>query len=235
MMMIKRRYLSVVLFLLLPNFPSKFGFALGSDSIIETIQKSLPAIVLINAENFALYRSQQAVAMLHLASQSRQGAGVILDSSGLIVTNAHTVQNAGRIKVVLRNKKEIEAEIVSVDLENDLAFIRLKAPLAVVTMPLAEASEITLGSTVYNVGTSEVIRGSIAEGKITGIGTKEKGAIALIKINFDVYRGDSGGPIMNREGRLLGLIVAGAAYGGHFSIAVPATAIKERYLKIFEK
>ncbi|HTY45625.1 MAG TPA: S1C family serine protease [Patescibacteria group bacterium] len=228
----------------LPFAPPAFG--LGADSIIDTIQRSFSCFVMITSENFALYQSQEqlvgdartksivSVRPLHIAKYARQGAGVLLDAKGIIVTNAHTVENAGKVKVTLRNKTELPAEVVMVIPEDDLAFIKVTTSLPLRGMALAEQSSIQLGATVYNVGASEILRGSITEGKITGIGSKEKDTVDLFKINFDVYRGDSGGPVISGDGKIVGLIVAGSTTGGRLSIAIPANKIKKRYQQYLE-
>ncbi len=228
----------------LPSAPLAFG--LGADSIIDTIQKSLVSFVIVTSENFAVYQSQEqlvrdtqtknlvTVKPLHVAKYARQGAGVILDTKGTIVTNAHTVENAGKVKVILRNKTELPAEVVMVVPEDDLAFIRISTSFPLRSMALAEQNSIQLGATVYNVGASEVLRGTITEGKITGIGSKEKDAIDLFKINFDIYRGDSGGPVISSDGKIMGLIVAGSTSGGRLSIAIPANKIRKHYQKYLE-
>lgn len=106
--------------------------AVQADSIIQTIQNLLPSLVEIKSENAGLYKGPDTyvrdgpklyvVNPVRVAQYSRQGAGVIIDSSGIIVTNAHTVDNAGRIKVVLNSNTEVNAKLILLSVEDDLAF-----------------------------------------------------------------------------------------------------------------
>lgn len=108
-------------------------------------------------------------------------------------------------------------------------------------MSLADPESIKLGDPVYSVGSSELIKGSIANGRVIGIGRKNyddatnKSYVEMLKINFDIYQGDSGGPVLNQEGRLVGLLVAGSTKTGHLSLAIPSNKIKKYYLKCLEK
>lgn len=228
-----------------------YVFALGGDSIIQVIQKAEPSLVYIKSENVGLYGGQETVVKdevsnrlmvvkpVGIARYARNGAGVILDASGIIVTNAHIVADAGRVNVTLYDQTTVEGKVILLSLDDDLAFIQIKAEKSYVGLPLAEAESIKLGNPVYNVGKSEVIKDSITEGSIIGLGTKDmpdkKNALEMVKINFDVYQGDSGGPVIDKEGKLVGLILAGSVKSGHLSLVIPANKIKKYYLQCLEK
>ena len=231
-----------------PLFPV-YSWALGDTSIIEVIQKSLPSLVHIQAENVGVVRGPDTavrdgatqrvfiVNPLAIAHYARQGGGVIIDPSGIIVTNAHTVQQAGRVKAILNDGTVTEAQVIWLDNGDDLAFLRINVSVPLEPMRLAAPETIRLGGAVYNVGTSDVLKGTITGGKIIGIGSKtddsagKTSSITLLKIDFDVYRGDSGGPVINDRGELVGLIVAGSTEGRHISLAVPSNKIKMHFLE----
>ncbi len=215
------------------------AFCLGNDSVIDTIQKSYASIVIINSENYAAFQSPGEAARdpsgnliivkpLRIARQSRQGAGVIIDRSGIIVTNAHTVSQAGKVRVTVRGLPgEFEAATLKVFPDDDVAFLKISAPIPLKSMQLAVREDIQMGSVVYNVGTSEVLRGTITEARIVGIGAKAGEEKAMIRVSLAVYYGDSGGPLFDGSGKLLGLIVAGSVSGQRIGVAVASTVIKK--------
>lgn len=241
---------SLILYLV---FFAAFSYGLSGDSIIDTIQKSLPSLVLIKSENIGLSAGPEQLVKDESSSRlmvikpvgvvqySRNGAGVIIDPSGIIVTNAHTVAGAGRVRVILNDRTENEAKVILVSSEeDDLAFLQIETASALPFIGLADESSIRLGDVVYNVGSSEILRGAISEGRIIGLGNKtdekdhSKTSLELVKINFDIYQGDSGGAVIGKDGRLIGLIVAGSSKGGQVSLAIPSNKIKKYYLKCME-
>ncbi|MCU0666363.1 MAG: serine protease [Candidatus Omnitrophica bacterium] len=211
-------------------------------SVIQIIQDSMPAMVILESYNVQIVQGQDTyvkdgpmlavVKPVGISQYTRKGGGVIVDPSGLIVANSHTTQQAGRVKVVLADNTEYQAEILVFSPDDDLAILRIKpdAPLKYIT--LADINKIKLGDPVYNVGRSDILKDSISEGKIIGIGTKTDPAdksvsTQMLKIDFNVYQGDSGGPVLNKDGELLGLILGGSVTSGRLALAVPSNKIKK--------
>lgn len=221
-----------------------------SRSVIETIQNLLPSLVVIKSENAGLYRGPDqyvrdgrklyVINPVRVAQYARRGGGVIIDSSGVIVTNAHTVDNAGRIKVILNDNTELEAKVIFLSVEDDLAFLRISPKSGLSAIPFAGAESMKLGAPVFSVGSSEILKGSISNGKIIGVGTKNsnegagEASIEMLKINFDIYHGDSGAPVISEDGKLIGLLMAGSTNTAHLIIAIPSQKIKKYYIKCLE-
>ncbi len=230
-------------------------WALGAKSIIEIIQDALPCVVAIESENYQLSvgpnalvgdeasRSVMVMRPVGVARFANQGAGIILDPSGIIVANAHTVKQPSRIKVILHDKREFDAKILSIAPEEDLVFLRIFPPEKLSNfMRLAGEETIRPGDQVYNIGNSEMLKGAISEGRITGLGfknsdtgVKESRYLALLKINFNIYQGDSGGPVIAKDGNLAGLLAAGSANGDRVSLAISSTLIRQYFNKCMEK
>ena len=228
-------------------------WALGGDSLIQIIQESLSSIVGIEAENAQLFKTRDigirdaatgrlAIARgLKSSKYLRSGAGVIIDSSGLIATNAHLVLHPGRIAVTLHDNSKYEAKVVWVAPEEDLAFLRIPPLSPYQPLAFSNSDDARIGTPVYAIGNSEFIKGTIAQGKITGIGNKasRKDAndplVDILQTNFSTYRGDSGGPLLDSAGRLLGLIVAAETKAPHATFAIPSNKIKHYYLTYTQK
>lgn len=224
--------------------------ALGRDSIIDSIDKSLQSIVQIKARNAVAGKGPASVVKDadtgrilimqkgRAATFERMGAGAIIHASGLIITNEHIVKDAGRIAVILHDKSAFEAKVVHTVTRDDIAFIRIApvGPLPAVTF--SDSDRIKLGGTVYSVGNSPILDGTISQGVILGIGkravskAKKRNFIDLIKTDIKLYEGDSGGPLLDEKGGLLGLIVASETSHPYATFAIPSNKIKGYYLEL---
>ncbi|HNV87087.1 MAG TPA: S1C family serine protease [Candidatus Omnitrophota bacterium] len=171
---------------------------------------------------------------------SRTGAGFFIDSSGIIVTNAHTVQQAGRIKVVLHDGTQLIGSLIHLVPAMDLAYLQISLPNPIPPVILSDSDRSKLGDSVYTIGNSPVIKGSISGGQINGIGTSKTtppeiaAGTALFQINFRLYKGDSGCPVFNQRGEVIGLISAQAAQG-NLTYAIPSNLIRKGYREYLEK
>ena len=221
-----------------------------SPSLIEISQDAFPSLVSISVENTGLLKSTQAHAAidkktgrmviarsLRGASYSRLGAGVIIHPTGIIVTNAHTVNGASRIKATLYNQTTLPAELIWLSLENDVALLAVKPALPLQPIPIADSNAVHLGDEVIVIGNSETLKQSILAGKIIGIGTNRLGQeenlnnIDLLQTDINIYKGDSGSALLNKNGELIGLMTAGQVKTDHSSFAVPSNIIKQNYVQ----
>lgn len=221
--------------------------ALPLESAIETLNNLMPAIVSIKAEGAGMFRSPGGQAVrdprtgrivvartVRTAKFSRDGAGVIIDPAGIIVTNAHIVEHATRITVTLSVNQTLDGTLVHMVPEEDLAFISITPPFPLTALSFADSNAIKLRDRVFTVGSSEVLRNTFSEGIVSGIGKSGKAygqddLVDLIQTSFTVYKGDSGGPLIDVSGKLLGLIVANKPRVGHVSYAIAAGKIRFYY------
>jgi len=223
----------------------------AEQDIITTIQESLPSIVTIATENTKLFQSPQTAAArdprtgrvvvrkgLTTASYNRIGAGIILDTSGIIVTNAHTISKANRIMVILHDQTRIPAQPIKVISNYDLAYLQITPPFPLLPIILADSDAVQLRDEIVTVGNSELLKQTISGGHIIGIGTsaseKQSGidATGLLQTSINLYKGDSGGPLLDKKGHLIGLMVAGQIKKDHSSFAIPSNKIKQYYAEI---
>ena len=176
---------------------------------------------------------------LQQATLQRSGAGVIIDPSGLIVTNTHTIFNAKKIFVILHDQTSFPAEVLGFVSQYDFVFLRIQTPAPLSPISWADSDQIHLGDNIVTIGHSDLLKEAISGGKIIGIGVQggknlhstEGEETKLIQINVNVYKGDSGGPIFDRKGNFVGLMVAGQMKADRSSFAIPANQIREQSKK----
>ena len=237
-------FLFSILFLLI--FFNMGDTLFAQTSIIDQMLKTQSSLVSIKAENSSLYKSPKlkpfidsktgkmvVLRNLAKASYQRHGAGVIVHSTGIIVTNAHTIHKANRITIIFHNKKTITAHVVKVINNIDLAFLKVEVPFKLKSIPFADSDRIHLGEEIMTIGNSKLLKQTVSGGKIVGIGTSKglkktgKTRTDLIQTSIGLYEGDSGGPLFNNKGHLIGLMTAKETSGRFSSFAIPSNQIKK--------
>ncbi len=224
----------ISLALLLASLFSQIPILSASESVIADILSASKAVVKIYTRANGLAKSPEGTKLFQM---ERNGAGLVLDSSGTIVTNAHTVQGAQQIAVITQDGKQYPAKILGLAGDDDLVFLKIESAVPLNSVSLAGPGEAKLGSVVYSIGNSAFLSQTISEGAITGIGQKPNASgsgpeNAVLRINFKVYPGDSGTPVFNAQGKLMGLTVGGLSSGNQETFAVSAERIQKSYRKL---
>jgi len=163
---------------------------------------------------------------------TRNGSGVIIDPRGIIVTNAHTIRGAGGLAVTLFNGARAPVKEAYLVPGTDLAFLVIDPPFALSVVPLADPESVAKGAHVYTIGHSQWLKGTVLGGKLLGV-QRETGAgvsrITALRLNFDMEKGDSGCPVLNAQGALLGIVGASLTGRGSATLAIPSNAIAAAY------
>jgi len=153
------------------------------------------------------------------------GTGMIVTSSGEVLTNHHVVAGASKIQVTVQGRSNsYAATLIGEDLSADVALLQIHNVSGLPTVSLADSSNLTVGQTVIAIGNALGQGGTpnVTQGTITalgqsitasdGNGTSEQ-LTGLIQSNAPISRGDSGGPLVNTAGQVVGMITAGSAGG----------------------
>jgi serine protease Do len=203
----------------------------AAESAIAAVLESSGAVVRIQAEAGGLFRDESN--RIRAVTSVRTGAGLILENSGLIATNAHTVRHAGKITVTLRDSSQAAGTLVLIVPEQDLALVQIEAAGSLPAVRLADSDRVRIGDNVYTLPSSYLLEGSINGGNIRGLGTSKRDggndAVTLIQLDFGLYQGDSGCPVFDRNGRVIGLISASLATRDKVTFAIPSNIILKIY------
>ena len=146
---------------------------------------------------------------------SSLGAGVVVVDTGIILTCLHVVKDATSVKVVFSDGTESDAQVMVRQPENDLAVLSaLKPPDELKPATLVSSSSLHVGDEVIAVGNPFGVFFSVSDGVVSGLGreytAKESGASLKGLIQFDaaVNPGNSGGPLINRNGEVVGIVTS---------------------------
>ena len=165
--------------------------------------------------------------------QRSLGSGVMVDPSGLVVTNVHVIEGADQVKVSLSDKREFEAEIVLKDSRSDLAVLRLKdSHEKFPTLDLANSDELMVGDVVLAIGNPFGVGQTVTHGIISALARTQVGITDyqfFIQTDAAINPGNSGGALVDMTGRLAGINTAiysrsGGSQGIGF--AIPANMVR---------
>jgi Do/DeqQ family serine protease len=165
--------------------------------------------------------------------QRSLGSGVMVDPSGLVVTNNHVIEGADQVKVALADKREFEAEIVLKDTRTDLAVLRLKGVHEKFpTLDFANSDELQVGDVVLAIGNPFGVGQTVTHGIISALARTQVGITDyqfFIQTDAAINPGNSGGALVDMTGRLAGINTAifsrsGGSQGIGF--AIPANMVR---------
>ena len=165
--------------------------------------------------------------------QRSLGSGVIIDASGLVVTNNHVIANADQIKVTLGDKREFEVQVVLKDARTDLAILRIKdARERFPFLDFGNSDELQVGDVVLAIGNPFGVGQTVTHGIVSALARTQVGISDyqfFIQTDAAINPGNSGGPLVDLAGRLVGINTAifsrsGGSQGVGF--AIPANMVK---------
>jgi Do/DeqQ family serine protease len=165
--------------------------------------------------------------------QRSLGSGVMVDPTGLVVTNVHVIEGADQVKVSLADKREFEAEIMLKDSRSDLAVLRLKDPHEKFqTLDFANSDELLVGDVVLAIGNPFGVGQTVTHGIISALARTQVGITDyqfFIQTDAAINPGNSGGALVDMTGRLAGINTAiysrsGGSQGIGF--AIPANMVR---------
>jgi len=161
--------------------------------------------------------------------QRSLGSGVIVDPSGLVMTNNHVIEGASEVKVALSDKREFEAEIVLKDARTDLAVLRVKDGREKFSaLELGNSDELQVGDVVLAIGNPFGVGQTVTHGIVSALARTQVGITDyqfFIQTDAAINPGNSGGALVDTAGRLVGLNTAiysrsGGSQGIGFAIPV---------------
>ncbi|WBM75851.1 S1C family serine protease [Saprospira grandis] len=203
-------------------------------------EKVMPAVVNVTSISRFKPRSRREEVYMELFGRPRDnqstGSGVIIGKQGYIVTNNHVIEGATEIEVTLYDRRKYKAELVGTDPSTDLAVLKIKAP-NLPSVELSNSDETKVGEWVLAVGNPFDLNFTVTAGIVSAkgrniniLGNRKASIESFIQTDAAVNPGNSGGALVNAEGKLLGINTAIATptgtYAG-YSFAVPINLVKK--------
>ena len=192
--------------------PSNPSTSAGEQAIVN---KVAPGLVIINTT-------------LQYNSESAAATGMVINPDGLVLTNNHVIEDSTSITARTANGQQYRAKVVGYDVTGDVALIQLQGASGLKTVPIGNSSSLKTGDSVVGMGNAEGQNAIIpVTGQVTALNQTitagdEGGSVTqetlhnMIQTNADIVSGDSGGPLANTEGQVIGMDTAGN--DGGFSV-----------------
>ncbi len=174
--------------------------------------------------------------LVHVSNSGRShGAGIILRSDGLILTNAHVIRSQG-LRVTLPDGETLPARVVAFDTRRDLAALKVEA-YNLPALELGDSTELQAGEWVFALGHPWGVAGAVSSGVAIDGGAEVQGQVVAARewlpVNLRLRPGNSGGPLVDVQGRLLGVTAVMA--GSEVGLAVSAQVIREFLRGVFDE
>jgi serine protease Do len=170
------------------------------------------------------------------------GSGFIIDASGLVVTNNHVIQDADEITVILHDNTTLKAEVVGKDTKTDIALLRVKSDKPLPFVPFGNSDKMKIGDWVLAIGNPFGLGGTVTAGIVSARARDiQQGPYDdFIQTDASINRGNSGGPMFNMNGEVVGINTAifspsGGSIGIGFAIPSALAQPVVEQLKDFGK
>ena len=208
-----------------------FSYARAEKSLIDRIQQTERSIVTVRTELTRVMPTTPPRTVTYF----RTAAGIVIDPSGIIVTNTHTIVDAPFVFVILRDGTKLAAQVLYASSEYDFSFLRIHPPQPLYSVQWADSSLIDIGEEIIAVGNSDYDDQSIMSGHVKSIlQNRSSSNYDFLELDLDINHGDSGGPILDSQGRLLGMVMAKRESQSNSSIAIASNKIHQQYLQYKE-
>jgi serine protease Do len=158
------------------------------------------------------------------------GSGFIVDASGIVVTNNHVIADADEINVIMNDGTKIRAELVGVDKKTDLAVLKFKPVKPLVAVKFGDSDKLRLGEWVIAIGNPFSLGGTVTAGIVSARNRDINSGPydSYIQTDAAINRGNSGGPLFNLEGEVIGvntLIISPSGGSIGIGFAVPSKTV----------
>jgi S1-C subfamily serine protease len=184
----------------------------GPLTIREIYRRAAPGVVQITSTTLSEAQIDPLFGFpLPQQEQKAQGSGFVIDESGYIVTNYHVVAGASDIEVSFSNKESLKAKVVGTDQSTDLALLKVDADARAFTpLELGDSERIQVGDSVVAIGNPFGLERSITAGIVSAIqrtieSPAESPIERVIQTDAPINRGNSGGPLLNAAGQVIGV------------------------------
>jgi S1-C subfamily serine protease len=207
-------------------------------SFSEIAERSIPGVVNIRTTSYIQGRDSSRDPyqfflqgrLPRTNTSNSLGSGVLLDRDGYIVTNHHVIDGADVIDVLFaQSKRQVRATVVGSDPKTDLALLQIKSKKDITPLDLGDSDSLRIGDVVLAIGNplgfSHTVTSGIisAKGRVIGTGPYDN----FLQTDAAIHPGNSGGPLLDVRGRVVGINTAVSAEGAGIGFAIPINMAKQ--------
>ena len=187
--------------------------------VVVAVEKVAPSVVSITTEG------ETFLTLYGPESSSGDGSGVVIDTKGIVLTNAHVVESSTTITATFSDNRSFQAEIIGIAPELDLAVLKLQEAKNIQAVPIGKSSNLFLGETVIAIGNPFGLGHTVTTGVVSAtnraLETEQRVYQNFIQTDASINPGNSGGPLLNINGELIGINTAIRADAEGIGFAIP--------------
>lgn len=221
---------------------------LGNDAIPDAVELARPAVVNIDIKAYEKNPMSEFFGedpffrrffgdefQSEPVPREGKGSGVIISKDGLVITNHHVIQNATEINVTMVDGRVFRGKVKGSDRNLDIALVQIKSDKPLPVVHIGDSKKLRLGETVIAIGNPFGFTQTVTAGIVSALGRDieaEEGKVLvnLIQTDAAINRGNSGGPLINLKGEVIGINTAiFSPTGGSIGIgfAIPISSVKD--------
>ncbi len=219
---------------LTPLMAPTAAFAVPQGGYADLVEEVAPAVVFIEVEAIAQARDTRPnpFGQAPQAPRAGLGSGFVISADGQIVTNHHVVADAQSVQVTLSDGRKFDAEVIGSDPATDIALLSIKADVDLPFVPFGSSQDMRAGDEVMAVGNPFGLSSTVTSGIISA---KARDINAgpydeFLQTDAAINRGNSGGPLFNNAGEVIGVNTAILSPGGGsvgIGFAVPSDVVRD--------
>jgi serine protease Do len=219
-----------ILLMLLPAFAEH-----STPSAADLIATLQPAVVNISIVKYVRTGAAEGnmAGQTMIAEHRIQSSGFFIDSSGIIITNKHVITDAGEIVVVLHDSTRLKASVLASAAQSDVALLKVNAGKAVPTVTFGDSNGMRPGDPVFIIGNPFGLGSTVTAGIISALdrNTVESQSGSFFQIDAALNPGNSGGPVFNKDGAVVGVSTALVTSGNEsgsvgLGLAIPGNDVR---------
>ncbi|MCE3254099.1 MAG: hypothetical protein K0Q67_3119, partial [Cellvibrio sp.] len=206
---------------------------------VEVFEAARPSVVFVTNQQLA--RDPYSFDLVTVPRGS--GTGFVWNDKGYIVTNYHVVEGARQITITLQDQSNWPAEVVGLAPERDIAVLKIDAKKAKLNaLPLGDSGDLRVGRKVLAIGNPFGLDATLTTGVVSALGREiispnQRKITNVIQTDAAINPGNSGGPLLNSEGKLIGvntMIYSPSGASAGIGFAIPVNTVKEVVPELIE-
>ena len=157
------------------------------------------------------------------------GTGFLVDASGLILTNLHVIEAADRVTVKLADGRSFRARVVGADSDTDIAVLKVESPVPLPHVTLGDSDHVRVGEWVCAIGNPFAYEHTVTVGVVSFVGRKlfDHGLDHYLQTDAAISFGNSGGPLLNTAGEVVGINAAVSRQANNIGFSIPINQAKD--------
>lgn len=217
-----------------PGGPVRIVYPAAPGSFVKLVRELAPSVVHLRSSHKVHGGPSELIP--GAGDTNALGSAFILDRDGHLVTSAHLIGTAPQIRAVLANGDEYVAQVVGQDAKLDLALLKIEAPAKVLTpIRMGDSDPVQVGEWILALGNPDGSEVTASAGIISSLGISNRDEIAATQTNYQSFMrtdaridvGNSGGPLVNTAGAVIGVASAVSTVSGDMRLVVPISRARQ--------